>query len=111
MFFIQFFLGSFLIFIGIAIWWAGKSPSWRSWIEKTFLSPGDKLFDARKSYSIYVKWMRYVAFFAGLAMVVPTAVLWDLIIGMIAAGLFWWMNRQKIEHDDHVSGRAKAKTT
>ena len=105
MFFLQFIVGIALMILGAAMWYARRKNTFRLWLENTFLEPGDKLFDSRKSYSIYVRWMRYVAFFAGLAMVIPTTMLWDLVIGMVAAGVFWWMNRQKLDHDNAVRGR------
>ena len=99
-FWLQFILGSALIAVAASIWFAQKSERWKLFLEQRFLLPGDGLFDKGKRYSGYVRWLRYVALAAGLAMVVPTVIIWDIIIGLIAAGLYWWMSRQKILHDD-----------
>ena len=99
---LQLVLGLALMLVGWALWYAQRNASWKGWIEKTFLLPGDDLFATDQSYSGYIKWIRYVAFPTGLVMFVPTPILYDAIIGMIAAGVFWWMNSQKARHDHQV---------
>lgn len=101
-FYAQFFIGAALMFVGWSVWYAQRNDEWKRKLEKIFLLPGDKLFDKGKGYSGYVTWLRYVAFVAGLTIIVPTAIVWDVIVGMIALFVFWLMSTQKIEHDDRV---------
>ena len=107
---LQFIIGPILIFIGWAVWYARRDEAWKQWIERTFLDVGDDLFAEDMPYSGHVRWMRYVSLPAGLAIVIPTAIFIDIILGMIATGIFWWMSRQKSEHDDHVRQDEKLET-
>lgn len=87
-------IGLAFMLLGWAMWYARRNEAWRKWIEKVFLDPGEGLFDQDKSYTPYVRWMRYAAFVTGLVFLIPTPLLIDLVAGAIGAALFFfWVNR------------------
>ncbi len=90
-------IGLILMFLGWAMWHARRNESWRQWIEQVFLDPGEGLFDQNKSYTPYVRWMRYAAFVTGLVFLIPTPLLLDLVVGTIAAAVFIFLVNRAVE--------------
>ena len=106
--FLQYVIGGLLILMGVLIWRARFKSGPKRFLERTFLDPGDDLFAKNQPYSGTVRWMRYAAIPAGLAMVVPTVLAIDIVLGLLAFGAYYWMDRQRRAHKQQLKADAES---
>ena len=95
----QFLVGALLVLLGALFWLASFNPGLQSGIERTFGLEAGSLFLRGKKHSNVVWFSRYLAFWVGVAIVIPTRIIVDVIILMVAGVVYFILSRKKLEHD------------
>jgi hypothetical protein len=110
---LQFVVGGLLVVIGGLFLWAARNDAVQTWLEDVLSGlgyevPEGQLFAKRRPFTFVVNWSRYAALAVGLAMLIPSHFMFDVVLGLIAVGLYYWMRRQRVLYDREISRDRRA---